>query len=206
MISGIGSSTSGLEAVESRVNQLEGMLKAIEARRAALLAETGAAPGLPVDPLGEKRPFQFYLQGTPAAGKSAALNERAQLAQPMVERLSSQYGLDKHLVNALIRQESGFNPNAVSKAGAMGFMQLMPGTARDLGVNPADPAQNLEGGMRYLRGLIDQFHGNIPLALAAYNAGPAAVKRHKGIPPYEETQQYVRNILSMYLKAKQSEA
>jgi len=121
-----------------------------------------------------------------------------------VEKYSAKHGVDKDLVNAVIRQESGFNPTAVSSAGAQGLMQLMPATAQGLGVTqPTDPAQNLDGGIRHLKGLLEHFHGNIPLALAAYNAGLGAVKKYKGLPPYKETQNYVRNILAGFLAQKQ---
>ena len=101
---------------------------------------------------------------------------------------------------ALIQQESGFNQNAISKTGAQGLMQLMPSTAKSMGVtNAFNPSQNIEGGVKYLKGLLDRFNGNTILALAAYNAGPNAVKEHNGIPPYKETQNYVRNILKNYL-------
>ncbi|MEM9798543.1 MAG: lytic transglycosylase domain-containing protein [Pseudomonadota bacterium] len=104
------------------------------------------------------------------------------------------HGVPEDLFLRLVRQESGWNPSARSHKGALGLAQLMPGTARRLGVNPNDPAQNLEGGARYLAQQYRRF-GNWRLALAAYNAGPGAVERHGGIPPYRETQNYVRAIL-----------
>lgn len=117
----------------------------------------------------------------------------------LIEKYSERNGLDKDFVKALVKQESGFNPNATSKCGAMGLMQLMPGTAQGLGVtNPYDAEQNIAGGTKYLRSMIDRFQGNEKLALAAYNAGPNAVKKYGGIPPYQETQNYVKNIMSMY--------
>lgn len=117
--------------------------------------------------------------------------------QPVIASLAAQYGLSPQLVNALITQESGYNPAATSSAGAMGLMQLMPATAASLGVaNPYDPVANLRGGMQYLSGLLKQYNGNLPLALAAYNAGPGAVSEYGGVPPYPQTQQYVANIMS----------
>jgi soluble lytic murein transglycosylase-like protein len=112
---------------------------------------------------------------------------------------SREFSIDPRLVVALVVVESGFQPRAVSRAGAMGLGQLMPGTAQALGVNPWDPVQNLYGAIRYLRGNLDRFGWQNPhLALAAYNAGRGAVERHEGIPPYAETQWYVVNVASLY--------
>jgi soluble lytic murein transglycosylase-like protein len=123
----------------------------------------------------------------------------------VIQQLSQQYGVDPLLVESLVQQESGFNARAQSKVGAQGLMQLMPATAQALGVkNSLDPAQNLDGGIRYLKEQLERYKGNIPLALAAYNAGPGAVDKHGGqVPPYRETQDYVQRILKNYLKAKQ---
>ncbi|PFG63297.1 transglycosylase-like protein with SLT domain [Thioclava sp. ES.031] len=108
--------------------------------------------------------------------------------------VASRHGIPADLFLRLVQQESGWNPQARSHKGAMGLAQLMPATARKLGVNPRDPAQNLEGGARYLKMMYDRF-GSWRLALAAYNAGPEAVAKHNGIPPYRETRNYVRIIL-----------
>ncbi len=112
----------------------------------------------------------------------------------LAEAAARRHGIPADLFARLVQQESGWNPAAVSHKGAIGLAQLMPGTARRLGVDPTIPAQNLDGGARYLRMQYDTF-GTWRLALAAYNAGPGAVERHGGIPPYRETQGYVRAIL-----------
>ena len=118
---------------------------------------------------------------------------------PLIERHASGQGLDPLLVRAVVQVESGYNPAAVSNKGAMGLMQLMPATAADLAVErPFEPEANLRGGTAYLRGLIERFDGRIELALAAYNAGPGAVQRYGGVPPYPETLDYVRKVLSLW--------
>jgi soluble lytic murein transglycosylase-like protein len=116
---------------------------------------------------------------------------------------AQRHGLDPNLVLAVVAVESGFQPDAVSHKGAQGLMQLMPGTAKDLGVTDAmDPAQNLDGGTRYLRMLIAKYNGDVGRALAAYNAGPEAVKRHGGVPPYRETHHYIDRVLKRYESAR----
>jgi len=113
------------------------------------------------------------------------------------------FGLDPSLVKAVIHAESAGNYKAVSPKGALGLMQLMPGTARDMDVaDPLDPEDNIYGGSRYLKEMIERFDGDIKLALAAYNAGPGAVEKNNGIPPYQETQQYVKKVISLWKQYK----
>lgn len=118
----------------------------------------------------------------------------------MVREVAVRHHVDPALVHAIVRVESDYHRHALSNKGAMGLMQLIPATARRFGVqHPYDAKENLEGGTTYLRYLLDRFNGNVPLSLAAYNAGETSVLRHRGIPPYSETRAYVRKITSMYV-------
>jgi len=113
----------------------------------------------------------------------------------IVREAAERHSLDPALVKAVISTESGWNPQAVSRKGAIGLMQLVPGTAQRFGVgNPFDPAQNVEGGARYLRGLLEKYDGGLWHALAAYNAGPGAVEKYKGVPPFGETINFIKKI------------
>jgi soluble lytic murein transglycosylase-like protein len=143
-----------------------------------------------------------YIQwGKRSASKPFGINDanRRKLSQA-IARIAAQYRLDPHLIHAVISAESGFNPNAVSPAGAQGLMQLMPATARRFGVtNTFDPIANMHGGARYLRWLLNLFKNNVSLALAGYNAGEnAVIKYGYKIPPYKETQTYVPRVLGFY--------
>lgn len=137
-------------------------------------------------------------QGVTTNSRLDNITDRVKINK-LIDEYSQKYGLDSDFVKAVVKQESGFNEKATSKCGAMGLMQLMPGTAKALNVNdPYNARDNIEGGVKYLKGLMDRFDGDMKLALAAYNAGPNAVKKYNGVPPYNETQNYVKNIMSMY--------
>jgi soluble lytic murein transglycosylase-like protein len=172
-------SISSLEQVLSRIQEL-------------------SPPAVPSSPPPAATSFASVLgQATatpaaPAPAAPAAINSA-------IDSAGARYGVDPSLLRALIQQESGFDPNATSAAGAQGLTQLMPSTAAGLGVtNPYDPVQSIDGGAKYLRDQLDRFGGDVSLALAAYNAGPGAVERFGGIPPYPETQRYVQSILGHY--------
>ena len=206
MIQGLLSS-SGQKAAEQRLGQLQNYASAYN------LKPTTSTPSS----ASNIQPFQEVLQSTaksdfgtllinPKSGlggfgkNMSIMNVQAQKVDPTGAQIAKKHGVDEKLVNAVIKQESGFNPTAKSHCGAIGLMQLMPETARGLGVSdPYNPIQNVEGGVKYLKNLLAKYNGNIILALAAYNAGSGAVDKYDGVPPYKETQNYVKNILANYL-------
>lgn len=136
--------------------------------------------------------------GLTPTGNAAQITAPEEL-EPIIQAASQKYNVDPRLIKAIIKQESGFRPNLTSSAGAQGYMQLMPGTAKELGVtNVWDAQQNIDAGVRYFRQQLDRFGGDPRRALAAYNAGPGNVQKYGGIPPFKETQNYVKNILAMW--------
>ncbi len=125
-------------------------------------------------------------------------NSSSNSTEEMIERAARKFGVESDLVKAVATAESNLNQGAISSVGAIGVMQLMPETAASLGVDPYDKKQNIEGGVKYLRQMLDKFNGNVSHAVAAYNAGPGAVKKYGGVPPYSETQNYVGRVLDFY--------
>jgi soluble lytic murein transglycosylase-like protein len=207
-----------IEAVMSRISQLEAMMSGAAASAAApattassssaLTASSGAsfsgalalaqgADATSADPTTAANPASAPA-GLPATTTAASGTGALPAGTPyaaQIEAAAKRNGIDPALLAGLIKQESGFNPNAGSPAGAQGLTQLMPATARGLGVsNPLDPAQSIEAGARYLKQQLDHFGGDVARGLAAYNAGPGAVERYGGVPPYAETQNYVRRV------------
>ncbi len=187
-----------ISAVQSRIAQITGA------------PAPGSAP--PVSVAAGAPRFATALAGAMgAASDDAASGAAAPAPVPpeqidaLVSQNAATWQVDPALLKAVIANESGFNANATSKTGAQGLMQLMPATAASLGVRDAyDPVQNVAGGARYLRGLLDRFGGDPRLAVAAYNAGPGAVEKYGDIPPYSETRNYVQNVLASYEKYRGS--
>ncbi len=167
-------------------------LSGLAAQTSALARARGATGGWSFS---ETRAAPLTRTRAAAANFKLVSGPRARIRR-LLNRAARHYRISPRLVRAVARQESDFHPRAVSSKGALGVMQLMPRTARELRVaRPFDAAQNIDGGVRFLRDLLARYHGNRRLALAAYNAGPGAVDRFGGIPPYAETQHYIRAIL-----------
>jgi hypothetical protein len=192
--------TSDLAAVAARIAEITG-----SASGAVPLATGQTGPdGLPVlnpSAMGNS-PFAALVQAALAADRAQPTTDGDGI--PFAPAANAPDPVPPEEIDRLVSaSESGFDASATSSAGAQGLMQLMPATAQGLGVSdPYDPAQNVWGGTRYIRRLLDRFDGNLELAVAAYNAGPNAVSKYGGIPPYAETQNYVQNVLSSYEKYK----
>jgi len=198
MVTPSRSQPEGISCVVDRIARSKYGLLAPLPADPRLSQPLSAPAGVPLEDL------LIIVPEPPAAAEQAQQGTSEQAPAwlwPIVERESRTRGLDPVLIESVIRVESGFQPEAVSPVGAQGLMQLMPETARLVGVTDAfDPQQNVAGGSQYLAWQLQDFGGDLNLALAAYNAGPAAVRRWGGIPPYGETNQYVRSVLDDYRK------
>ncbi len=195
MLSDYSAALSRIQAIESRIHDLLAVDNPTQA--SPDMAAPGTAPGATMPPVTTPASFNSALS---AAGALPTL--KGPQFSPFIEGLISKYAnannVDPNLVRAVIAQESGGNPNDISSKGARGLMQIMPEEAQSLGVSdPFDPQQNIAAGTKLLATLLKKYQGDIPLALAAYNAGSGAVERYNGVPPFPETQKYVHNILHM---------
>ena len=181
-----------LAAVDGRVQEIGQMLAAVSGQPRVAESASGFAAQLQA----------AQATTTPSATAASAGAGGATPFGAEIDAAAARYGIDPALLKGLIRQESGFDPSARSGAGAVGLTQLMPGTAAALGVDPTDPAQAIDGGARYLKQQLDRFGGDAAKALAAYNAGPGAVAKYGGVPPFAETHNYVQKVLGYQRQLK----
>jgi soluble lytic murein transglycosylase-like protein len=202
-----------VDATVARVTQLEAMLGLSPAGAPLSTSSASSAAGTGASGSSGFAAQLASVTGTPAAAAttdtSATAGATAGTGAPApyaaeIDAAAAKYNVDPALLRGLIRQESNFNANATSPAGARGLTQLMPGTAAALGVDPSVPAQAIEGGAKYLRQQLDRFGNDPAKALAAYNAGPGAVQRYGGVPPYAETQNYVRKVMGYAAEYRQA--
>lgn len=184
---------SGLDITLRRISQIESSIQQLSPKE----AEPDAFKKVLIEKLNSNDsslPSEFYIK--PFASQSSTPKTDF---DSYIKKAAQENNIDSNLLKAVIKAESGFNANAKSPVGAQGLMQLMPATAKSLGVeNPFDAEQNIKGGAKYLSGLIKRFDGKIDNALAAYNAGAGAVNKYGGIPPYKETQNYVKRVLGYH--------
>jgi soluble lytic murein transglycosylase-like protein len=187
-----------ISAVQSRIAEITGVSASADTSGGAAF---GAALTSALGDGTANSPFPPSAAGASAAASLAPAPVAPEQIDSLVGQNAATWQVDPSLVKAIIANESGFNANATSKVGAQGLMQLMPSTAASVGVRDSyDPGQNVAGGTRYLKGLLDRFNGDVRLAVAAYNAGPGAVEKYGDVPPYAETQNYVQNVLGSYAK------
>lgn len=196
-----------INAIENKISSLEGKFE----DRAAPAPGKGVAKNMVTNSQGVS--FQNILntvdnkfqpgQTTSSAPPTQQQQLDSASVRPYVQEAAAKYNVDPALIEAVIKQESAYDASARSHVGAQGLMQLMPGTASDLGVqNSLDPRENVMGGTKYLAQLMDMFDGNLTKVLAGYNAGPGNVQKYGGVPPFEETQNYVEKVLNNYQEFK----
>ena len=197
-------------SIFNRINAIENKISSLEGRFESQVQPTGIGRknvANPNDPRGVT--FENLVNSLaddkfkPGASSSSAPSAQQQLdsasVRPYVQEAAAKYNVDPALIEAVIKQESAYNASAQSGVGAQGLMQLMPGTAKDLGVSNAfDPRENVMGGAKYLSQLMTMFDGNLTKVLAGYNAGPGNVQKYGGVPPFKETQDYVEKVLNNY--------
>lgn len=193
-----------IASIENKISSIEGRLASkTSPASSSIAAQQTAAGGANFEHLVNTLSNEKFQPGASTRTGAAATSPQQRLdsasVQPYIQEAANKYGVDPALIEAVIKQESAYDPQARSHVGAEGLMQLMPETAKELGVqNSLDPRENVMGGTKYLSQLIEMFDGNLTKAIAGYNAGPGAVSHHGGIPPYAETQNYVEKVLQNY--------